>query len=63
MKKIETLISKLSILTTSQMMHIKGGAIPCGNTSDDLSGPNVGPVYATNDEKRRDRPGGGVSTH
>jgi hypothetical protein len=39
---------KLSgILTPSQMINVKGGADSCGTVTDD---------------KRRDRPGGGITT-
>jgi hypothetical protein len=66
MKKINTFShsvgKSLEILTTSQMLVIRGGMAiddaPC------LSRPSkVGPISATADDKRRDRPGGGISTH
>lgn len=65
MKKINTLSStlkqSLNILSTSQMAIIRGGA----GTGVALDLPNavVGPLEAAADDKRRDRPGGGVSTH
>ncbi len=66
MKKISALTSQMNVLTTSQMYLIKGGTAGDGSTS--LTPPAagttaVGPISATDDEKRRDRPGGGVSTH
>lgn len=69
MKKINTIhfptSKSFDILTVSQMSTIKGGA----DTAVELSvsttsvGLSVGPISATLDDKRRDRPGGGISTH
>lgn len=58
MKKINTLSLSLKqsmdVLTVSQMSLIKGGA----STTIVAIAPSV-----TTDDKRRDRPGGGISTH
>jgi hypothetical protein len=65
MKKINTLSStfkqSLDILSVSQMSIIRGGAGT--DVSLDLPDAAVGPLEATADDKRRDRPGGGISTH
>ncbi len=46
------------ILTPSQMIHVKGGADNGnGNNGNGNNGNNV-----VNDDKRRVRPGGGIST-
>ncbi len=64
MKKINTFSTSLGqgvdILSTTQMAVIKGGL--SANDSVNVDAP-VGPLSATADDKRRDRPGGGVSTH
>lgn len=67
MKKINTLSKQMNILTAAQMSVIKGGTISTiGDnllSNSDLPAASVGPISATVDDKRRDRPGGGVSTH
>ena len=71
MKKINTttmfLGKSASILTTTQMSAIKGGTSTASDVLSDLDLPTdnavCGPLSATDDDKRRDRPGGGVSTH
>ena len=67
MKKINTLSialkQSMDVLTVSQMSLIRGGA---STTVSDLVLPDVaavGALSATDDDKRRDRPGGGISTH
>lgn len=69
MKKINTFTmlhgKPIDIMTLTQMTTVRGGTL---NTSDVLCAlviPDVtpGPTCATNDDKRRDRPGGGISTH
>lgn len=69
MKKINTLSSitlkqSMNVLTVSQMSLIKGGT----STTSGAVGAAESPVVADTasvaaDDKRRDRPGGGVSTH
>jgi hypothetical protein len=64
------------ILTASQMAEVKGGntsytdlLASAGLTEADITAAiaeataAVGPICATLDDKRRDRPGGGISTH
>lgn len=64
------------ILTTSQMAEIKGGGTTAtdllaslGLTEADIAAAAaafaaaVGPISVVLDDKRRDRPGGGISTH
>lgn len=64
------------ILTASQMAEVKGGGstytdllASLGLTEADIAAATadftavVGPISATLDDKRRDRPGGGISTH
>lgn len=68
MKKINTLNltlkQSLDVLTVSQMSLIKGGANTTANTLGSLAAPEAADATnATADDKRRDRPGGGVSTH
>ena len=72
MKKINTISISLGksvdILTASQMSLIKGGTttdVLCSNIDllEAAIAAAVGPISATADDKRRDRPGGGVSTH
>ena len=61
----------IDVLTASEMSTIKGG-----NTLDVIISSKlnlllsetttavvIGPISATLDDKRRDRPGGGISTH
>ena len=68
MKKINTLNlalkQSMDVLTVSQMSLIRGGA----STTIDALGSCINSsvadaASATADDKRRDRPGGGVSTH
>jgi hypothetical protein len=64
MKKILDIKSALdlqSVLTTHQMLHIKGGAKSLNTSKDSLK--NLDSIDATEDDKRRERPGGGISTH
>lgn len=72
MKKINTISMSIGksvdILTVSQMSLIRGGTALNSLCSIDLpqaavAAAAVGPISATVDDKRRDRPGGGVSTH
>jgi hypothetical protein len=67
MKKISALTTQMNVLTTSQMSLIKGGTAGEASLLDGLTAINAaaatGPISATDDEKRRERPGGGVSTH
>ncbi len=73
MKKINTFHFPTSmsfdILTVSQMSAIRGGLDAVLSSVDvlyvdtTLSVVSVGPISATLDDKRRDRPGGGISTH
>ena len=70
MKKMTTLSMVLSkqinVLTASQMSVIKGGTDSSTAVLDPLAAvvaSAVGIVSATDDEKRRERPGGGISTH
>lgn len=64
------------ILTASQMSEVKGGGstytdllTSLGLTEADVTDAvtsfmaAIGPISATLDDKRRDRPGGGISTH
>lgn len=74
MKKTTTLSmvlgKQIHVLTAKQMAVIKGGV---DSTADALAvltataaaaaAAAVGPLSATDDEKRRERPGGGISTH
>ena len=62
----------IDILTASQMSTIRGGLYADLSLSNDLgllvtaettTVKTVGPLSATLDDKRRDRPGGGISTH
>ncbi len=62
----------IDILTASQMSTIRGGLSTDISLSSDLglldtsitiTTQSVGPISATLDDKRRDRPGGGISTH
>ncbi len=79
MKKINTFhfptSQSFDILTASQMAEVKGGEstytdllASLGLTEADIAAAAafaaaVGPISATLDDKRRDRPGGGISTH
>ena len=75
MKKINTIhfpnSKSFGILTISQMAEVKGGADTAVAVSSSLTlsvtasttAVSVGPISATLDDKRRDRPGGGISTH
>ena len=73
MKKINTFqfptSKSFDILTVSQMSAIRGGLDAVLSSVDvlyvdtTLSVVSVGPISATLDDKRRDRPGGGISTH
>ena len=76
MKKINTIhfpnSQSFDILTASQMSSIRGGLDAVLSTVDTLyvdptlsavTAATVGPISATLDDKRRDRPGGGISTH
>jgi hypothetical protein len=50
------------VLSTSEMRLIKGGASNSGNTNNSNNGSgNI--TNATDDDKRRERPGGGIATH
>ena len=60
----------IDILSASQMSTIKGGlsidtSLSTGLVALDTTAATatVGPISATLDDKRRDRPGGGISTH
>ncbi len=76
MKKINSFnfsVNKsFDILTVSQMSAIRGGLDATFSIAGTLSVNDplsvasvvsVGPISATLDDKRRDRPGGGISTH
>ncbi len=76
MKKINTIhfpnSRSFDILTVSQMSAIRGGldailsSVDMLNVDSTLSvtyNTSIGPISATLDDKRRDRPGGGISTH
>ncbi|MBL7815150.1 MAG: hypothetical protein JNL70_09070 [Saprospiraceae bacterium] len=70
MKKINSislLLGKsINALTTTEMSAIRGGTANTdvlANVSEEVQGNGVGPLCATADDKRRDRPGGGISTH
>jgi hypothetical protein len=52
-----------NVLSKSEMIFIKGGAIAIKNTAG-ITNNNIGSVVNTNtDDKRRERPGGGITTH
>lgn len=62
----------IDILSASQMSTIKGGLSTDITLSDVMvfidtaiatATTSIGPLSATLDDKRRDRPGGGISTH
>ena len=62
----------IDVLSASQMSTIRGGLTVVNNLLSDLglenitittTPPVIGPVGAILDDKRRDRPGGGISTH
>jgi hypothetical protein len=60
------LLGKELILTSRQMLMVKGGSPNNLNINNPIEGcqaPSVGPLSATDDDKRRERPGGGISTH
>ena len=57
---------QINVLTAKQMTAIKGGTDSTANALAVLTATAaaaVGPLSATDDEKRRERPGGGISTH
>ena len=60
----------IDVLTASEMSTIKGGTTLDTTFSSELNltltattTAVIGPISATLDDKRRDRPGGGISTH
>ena len=61
----------IDILTPSEMSTIRGGSTLDVIISSELNlllsetttAVVIGPISATLDDKRRDRPGGGISTH
>jgi hypothetical protein len=63
MKKLTTLnaTAKLHVLSNQQMFHVRGGNGngPEGNNSQ---GDDQDTTEGTDDDKRRARPGGGVTT-
>ena len=62
---LKTALSPTNVLTKAQMMAIKGGidtSVVIATVPVFVS-VTVGPISATDDDKRRDRPGGGISTH
>ena len=72
MKKTTTLSmvlgKQIHVLTAKQMAVIKGGVDSTADalavlTATAAAAAAVGPLSATDDEKRRERPGGGISTH
>lgn len=62
---LKTALSPTNVLTKAQMMAIKGGIDTSVviATAPVFVSVTVGPISATDDDKRRDRPGGGISTH
>ena len=62
---LKTALSPTNVLTKAQMMAIKGGIDTSVviETAPVFVYVTVGPISATDDDKRRDRPGGGISTH
>ncbi len=58
--KILKNINISGILTPSQMIHVKGGADNDNGNNGNGNGNNGNNVV--NDDKRRVRPGGGIST-
>ena len=59
---------QIHVLTAKQMAAIKGGVDSTADalavlTATAAAAAAVGPLSATDDEKRRERPGGGISTH
>ena len=57
---------QIHVLTAKQMAVIKGGTDSAADALALLAATAaaaVGPLSATDDEKRRERPGGGISTH
>lgn len=70
MKKINTLslssCKSIDVLSITQMSVIRGGTSTAADVLAGLDLPEqsvAGPTCATDDDKRRDRPGGGISTH
>lgn len=70
MKKFNTISlsssKPLDVLTIKQMSVIRGGTSTATDVLAGLDLPEqsvAGPLCATDDDKRRDRPGGGISTH
>jgi hypothetical protein len=61
MKKLTHFATALAknTLSISAMTFVKGGADSQGNEDDN----NQGSANAQEDEKRRERPGGGISTN
>ncbi len=64
MKKLTHFATALAnnTLSTSDMTHVRGGIDPVTNSTPVPETPDPNPSM-TEDEKRRARPGGGISTN